>query len=64
MMPSTPLAVSCPACGKATVFAQSNPWRPFCSETCKLVDLGQWAQERYRIPDQPQDAQASIPADE
>jgi len=25
-------------------------WRPFCSERCKLVDLGAWATERYRVP--------------
>jgi endogenous inhibitor of DNA gyrase (YacG/DUF329 family) len=29
--------------------AQSK-WRPFCSERCKLIDLGEWAAERYRIP--------------
>lgn len=25
-------------------------WRPFCSERCKLIDLGQWADEKYRVP--------------
>jgi hypothetical protein len=29
---------------------RDNPHRPFCSERCRLVDLGTWAQERYRIP--------------
>ena len=28
----------------------ANPWRPFCSERCKLVDLGGWADESYRVP--------------
>jgi hypothetical protein len=28
---------------------QDNPHRPFCSERCKLLDLGQWADESYRI---------------
>ena len=28
----------------------ANPWRPFCSERCKLVDLGAWADESYRVP--------------
>ena len=42
--------VACPACGKPAVFAPPNPWRPFCSERCRLVDLGGWASESYRIP--------------
>jgi endogenous inhibitor of DNA gyrase (YacG/DUF329 family) len=29
---------------------EENPWRPFCSEVCKLIDLGKWAFEEYRIP--------------
>jgi endogenous inhibitor of DNA gyrase (YacG/DUF329 family) len=32
------------------VFAPSNKWRPFCSERCKIIDLGDWAAERYRVP--------------
>jgi endogenous inhibitor of DNA gyrase (YacG/DUF329 family) len=34
------------------VFSSENKWRPFCSERCKLVDLGDWAAERYRVPAQ------------
>jgi len=30
-----------------------NRWRPFCSERCKLIDLGQWATEKYRVPVEP-----------
>lgn len=41
--------VSCPACGKQTVFGPENKWRPFCSERCKTLDLGDWAAERYRV---------------
>jgi endogenous inhibitor of DNA gyrase (YacG/DUF329 family) len=41
--------VSCPACGKQTVFGPENRWRPFCSERCKTLDLGDWAAERYRV---------------
>jgi endogenous inhibitor of DNA gyrase (YacG/DUF329 family) len=26
-------------------------WRPFCSQRCKMIDLGAWATERYRVPD-------------
>lgn len=42
--------VRCPTCGKEAVWAPENPWRPFCSERCKLIDLGAWASESYRIP--------------
>jgi endogenous inhibitor of DNA gyrase (YacG/DUF329 family) len=27
-----------------------NPNRPFCSERCRMIDLGAWANEAYRIP--------------
>jgi endogenous inhibitor of DNA gyrase (YacG/DUF329 family) len=42
--------VTCPQCGKGVDWSTSNPFRPFCSERCKLIDLGQWATENYRIP--------------
>ena len=42
--------IPCPRCGQAALFAPENKWRPFCSERCKLIDLGQWAAERYRVP--------------
>jgi len=42
--------VACPACGKAAPFTPENKWRPFCSERCKVIDLGDWASERYRVP--------------
>jgi endogenous inhibitor of DNA gyrase (YacG/DUF329 family) len=28
---------------------EENPWRPFCSERCKLIDLGAWASEEYKV---------------
>lgn len=42
--------VLCPQCGKEVVWNSDSPYRPFCSERCKLIDLGQWATESYRIP--------------
>ena len=39
----------CPTCNKQVQW-QDNPFRPFCSERCKLVDLGQWVNEEYRVP--------------
>ncbi len=42
------MRIRCPVCRKVTTW-QENPWRPFCSERCKLIDLGKWASEEYRI---------------
>jgi endogenous inhibitor of DNA gyrase (YacG/DUF329 family) len=39
----------CPNCKKPTVFNSENPYRPFCCERCKLIDLGAWASETYRV---------------
>lgn len=44
------LKVTCPTCKKASLFQPKNPYRPFCSERCKLIDLGAWANEDYQIP--------------
>lgn len=43
--------MKCPSCGKPVQW-QDNPFRPFCSERCKLVDLGRWVDEEYRVPGQ------------
>ncbi len=42
--------VKCPHCGHFTVFSSENKYRPFCSERCKMIDLGEWASENYRVP--------------
>lgn len=42
------MKIICPTCKKITTW-EENPWRPFCSERCKLIDLGKWASEEYRI---------------
>ena len=42
--------VNCPQCGAPTPWGAGSPFRPFCSERCKLIDLGQWASEGYRLP--------------
>jgi uncharacterized protein len=41
--------VRCPACGGDSVYASSNPFRPFCGERCRMADLGAWASEGYRV---------------
>lgn len=41
--------VKCPNCGKETEY-EGNEFRPFCSERCKLLDFGAWADEEYTMP--------------
>jgi len=48
------MKIKCPGCKKESVW-EGNPFRPFCSERCKLIDLGAWAAEEYRIPVKPED---------
>ena len=43
--------MKCPTCGKVIVW-EGNEWRPFCSELCKMIDFGRWANEEYRVPGQ------------
>jgi endogenous inhibitor of DNA gyrase (YacG/DUF329 family) len=42
--------VNCPTCGKPVEWRPENRWRPFCSERCRQIDLGAWANEEYRVP--------------
>ena len=42
--------VPCPTCQKPVEWSEHSAWRPFCSERCKLVDLGAWVMEERRIP--------------
>jgi endogenous inhibitor of DNA gyrase (YacG/DUF329 family) len=42
----------CPTCNKQ-ITSPNNPFRPFCSERCKLVDLSKWVSEEYRVPGKP-----------
>jgi uncharacterized protein len=44
------IMVKCPTCKKEIVYRTDNPFRPFCSERCRLVDLGTWLEEGYSIP--------------
>jgi endogenous inhibitor of DNA gyrase (YacG/DUF329 family) len=43
------LRVKCPHCGAETQY-EGNEFRPFCSERCKLLDFGAWADEEYSLP--------------
>lgn len=48
--------VKCPTCEKPVEWSTKSPFRPFCSERCRLIDLGAWASEEHRLP-------ADTPAD-
>lgn len=45
--------VRCPICAGDSVYAASNPSRPFCSPRCRNVDLGAWAFGSYSMPAKP-----------
>jgi uncharacterized protein len=47
----TPRKVRCPACTGQSLYSPANPYRPFCSARCKGVDLGAWASEEFKLPD-------------
>lgn len=42
--------VKCPHCDRIVPWTPASRFRPFCSERCKLIDLGAWATESHRIP--------------
>ncbi|EIG24627.1 DNA gyrase inhibitor YacG [Haemophilus paraphrohaemolyticus] len=44
------LVVECPTCQKKVEWKTENKYRPFCSDRCHLIDLGEWANEEKRIP--------------
>ncbi len=44
--------VECPTCHRAVEWSDANPFRPFCSERCRLVDLGAWFSGARAIPDE------------
>jgi endogenous inhibitor of DNA gyrase (YacG/DUF329 family) len=45
-----PPVVKCPTCGQWVGWNEASKFRPFCSERCKLIDLGAWASDRYVVP--------------
>ncbi|MAK90925.1 MAG: DNA gyrase inhibitor YacG [Oceanospirillaceae bacterium] len=44
------MKVQCPTCQKDVEWKPENKYRPFCSERCKLIDLGEWASGGHAIP--------------
>jgi len=53
----------CPKC-KKEINWEENEWRPFCSERCKMVDLGAWVSEDYKIPEVPGEYDEEVPGGE
>jgi endogenous inhibitor of DNA gyrase (YacG/DUF329 family) len=55
-MPSSdkPVIVKCPTCKRPISWTPEQKYKPFCSERCKLIDLGEWVMEEKRIPGEPQ----------
>lgn len=41
--------VKCPTCQKPVIWNEESKYRPFCSQRCRLIDLGEWAQEKYTV---------------
>ncbi|WP_410350612.1 DNA gyrase inhibitor YacG, partial [Thiohalophilus sp.] len=50
LQPVKQTVVKCPTCGKSVPWTEESKWRPFCSDRCRLIDLGEWASESHRIP--------------
>lgn len=46
--------VKCPTCDKAVAWVASSKFRPFCSDRCRLIDLGEWAEGNRRIASDPE----------
>lgn len=54
------MMVKCPTCKKLHEYDMNSPWRPFCSERCKLIDLGAWASGDYVIRGEPGSADPGL----
>lgn len=52
------MIIKCPTCQKSVEWTELSTFRPFCSDRCRLIDLGDWASEKHTIPDE------SIPSTE
>jgi endogenous inhibitor of DNA gyrase (YacG/DUF329 family) len=50
-MQNKPRLVTCPTCKKLIEYSINNKFRPFCCERCQMIDLGDWANENFKIPD-------------
>jgi len=44
-----PTVIKCPHCESDVIWGEQSPFRPFCTERCKLIDFGDWAQEKHKF---------------
>lgn len=51
--------IDCPTCGKKNTWKPDNQYRPFCCKRCKIIDLGDWAAEKHRVPGDQSDQNTS-----
>lgn len=61
--PSPERLVVCPGCKGPSVYAPRNPYRPFCSDRCKNIDLGAWANQEFSIAASPPPEDGLDPVD-
>ena len=52
--------IKCPTCAKPDTWQANNKYRPFCSERCKLIDLGEWASDGRKIAGAPIDEMSDL----
>ncbi|MFQ5991221.1 MAG: DNA gyrase inhibitor YacG [Nitrospiraceae bacterium] len=56
------MTTRCPICRRVRAW-EDNPWRPFCSKRCQLLDLGAWAGEAYRVAAKDHNSESEPPPD-
>ncbi len=61
---NTKTFVACPTCQKKIAWSSEEKYRPFCSERCKLIDLGEWAAEKNVIAGKAIDAESEFDSDD
>jgi uncharacterized protein len=58
--PNPDTTVPCPTCGKSVPWTPASRWRPFCSERCRLIDLGDWLDEKHRLSDAQEEGYSDV----
>lgn len=52
--------VKCPTCQKSVIWNEESKYRPFCSQRCRLIDLGEWAKEKYTVAAEEDDSLSDL----
>jgi uncharacterized protein len=55
--------VKCPTCRRPVEWSEKSAYRPFCSDRCRLIDLGAWLTEQHKIPGEPEADREPAPHD-